>query len=222
MSDNALSLLDLPLGCLKRILTLAPSLSMCLVCRQFLNAKQAHSIRLTSNWMFVLCEAQSLLIVPDSNGKTRPNKNMEKRVHYLSETIELLVAFVGKIEPTHVPVTLHLLQSLLACLRETSSVLKKVSQGNFGMVPVRLTSYLGVTTQAFLSLPVVGPNFDIFDLSLRRHYYQLQAIYPLRPALDLIHDVDARGAWEARVGRKRHFVSWDVFVSMFLDGYSKR
>jgi hypothetical protein len=68
----------------------------------------------------------------------------------------------------------------------------------------------------------VDSNFDIFDLSLRRHYYQLQAMYPVRPAPDLIHDCDAREAWVTRVGPTRHVISWDMFVATFLDGFSKR
>jgi hypothetical protein len=121
----------LPVACWERILTYAPSLSMCLVCRQFLCARQAPSARLCSNVLDALGQIRSLLVAPCSGGGGRGSAHAEKRVQFLTETLELLVALVSKMEPTHVPHIHHLLGSLLVCLQETVGVLKQVRQGTF-------------------------------------------------------------------------------------------
>jgi len=64
---------------------------------------------------------------------------------------------------------------------------------------------------------VVTDNFDIFELTVRRYYEQLRAMFPLRtrkklaaPA-QLITDSKARAVWNNKVGKDQHHCEFDKF-----------
>ncbi len=72
-------------------------------------------------------------------------------------------------------------------------------------------------TLNFLNHGEINENFDIFELTLRRYFQNVQAlrcVHSQDSVCDSITDKEAKDAWVSHFGPKRSFVSWTLFCEL--------
>jgi len=73
---------------------------------------------------------------------------------------------------------------------------------------------------------VITPNFDIFELILRRYLQQLKWMFPIGkvefPPSKLIADQKAREVWEHYVGEDKYFINFDEFYDLVVSEEIKK
>lgn len=183
----------------------------------YLSPAQLPSVRLVCRaWQHEMCLwAEETLVLPvqvlchsimsvtrrlqgDSKGKAR------SRFEFLEATLVLINRWELPILP-HVPIWRHLCVGLCGLLHETEQVLELVGQNAFK----------------------VNETFDVFELSLRRYYQNIEALHVIKgckssPLNLLVLDPGARFAWKSHFGELVLHVSWTDFWHAFFPQSSQR
>jgi CBL proto-oncogene N-terminus, EF hand-like domain len=136
---------------------------------------------------------------------TRENR---ARLTFLKDTLDLILAYVSK-QRTSVTST-SAYQQILRALSE------------------QLEQTLTMVTRVVRKKSTITPNFDIFELTLRRYLEQLRKMFPLSaPAAPpprvlsapsaLIRDAKAREVWEDAFGSHCHHVTFNRFLDEIVE-----
>lgn len=137
----------------------------------------------------------------DSQAMSRENR---ARLTFLKDTVDLFVTYLGRQAKATAQIRAYvsLLDAAAEQMDQTFLMISKILGGETTMTP----------------------NFDIFELTLRRYQEQLARMFPAgdaqqvvgRPSL-LIQDARAKTIWEEAFGPSCWFVSFATFIAEIVD-----
>jgi len=120
------------------------------------------------------------------------------------------------------------LDLILQYLSDQTAVISKISEYNelLRILETQLEQTLKMLERIIFKQSVITPNFDIFELILRRYLQQLKWIFPIGkaefPPSKLIEDVRARRVWEDFVGEDKYFINFEEFFDLVIGQDLKR
>ncbi|MDP2437800.1 MAG: hypothetical protein Q8P67_18825 [archaeon] len=133
---------------------------------------------------------------------TRENR---ARLIFLTDTIDLILQYLNRQREETLSV-----RAYVAILNATRDQMCQTQEMITRIVRKRAT---------------MTPNFDIFELTLRRYQGQLAQMFPaqgessavIHSPSTLIIDLEARAIWEQAFGHYCYFVSFDTFIQDIVD-----